>query len=406
VTKRVRKWLSWVVKLGVCAAALWYLSDKITLEDRVRLQADPSRTHRLLSESPETLRIELGDAVGSVQEVRRSELATEEQLRQLGGGKRSIERGLQSIARGIDWGWAGWALLAAGPSVFIMAWRLRILLATQSILLSARDAILLTFAGNFFNFSLPGTTGGDLYKAYHIARQTHKRTEGITIVLLDRVIGLISFLLIATGTILVLWLLGKPMIGAYGKWVGYFMLAFIVASCLFFSRRMRKWIRYEALLTRLPMADKLRRIDETALSVRFHTWPMAASLLGTFANHLMIVASIYLLARGLGIHPHGNLRQTDLFLACLLASSVGFLFAAVPISVQGFGLLEAVFYKVLVEGGWASPSQMLALTLSYRLVQVFWSLPGIIVPWLGFQRPSEESLAATVDSAAGPLGAG
>ncbi len=32
-------------------------------------------------------------------------------------------------------------------------------------------------------------------------------------------------------------------------------------------------------------------------------------------------------------------------------------------------------------------SEMLALTLGARLVQVVWALPGAIVPWLGFGRP-------------------
>jgi hypothetical protein len=68
---------------------------------------------------------------------------------------------------------------------------------------------------------------------------------------------------------------------------------------------------------------------------------------------------------------------------------VGYLFAAVPISIQGFGLLEAVFIKVMVDGQWCDNSTMLALTLGMRLVQIVWSLPGIIVPWLGLERPPE-----------------
>jgi hypothetical protein len=74
---------------------------------------------------------------------------------------------------------------------------LRLLLSMQQISTSLRDATLLTFAGNFSNVAVPGTTGGDLYKAYHIARQTHKTAEGVAIVFLDRAVGLISFLLLA-----------------------------------------------------------------------------------------------------------------------------------------------------------------------------------------------------------------
>jgi len=387
LSKTAKKWLSRLVKLAVCVGALWYLSDKVTLTDHVRLKSDPDRRLRLVAETPGFYR--LVDDNGAEREVPESELASTEQL---GKGERPIERGLASIARGANWTWGLWAILALGPTTFIMAWRLRILLATQEIHLSFRDSLLLTFAGNFFNFAMPGTTGGDIYKAYYIAKQTHRRTEGVTIILLDRAVGLISFLLLAAATIFASW--RSSMIGGYGQVVGYMLLAFLVGAGLFFSRRFRRLIRYDAILTRLPLADKLKRIDETTFSFRYHHAKAVFALAMTIVSHFCMVTSIYCTAHALGIHPTGNQTESMLYWTCLLSSVVGYLLAAVPISVQGFGLLEAVFYKVMVEGGWCTASQMLALTLSMRLIQVLWSLPGILVPWLGFGRPPEEELTA------------
>ncbi|MBN2563734.1 MAG: flippase-like domain-containing protein [Phycisphaerae bacterium] len=387
MTQIAKKWVLRLLKLAVCAGALWYLSTKVSINDYVRLADSPDKQHVLVNETGDTLRVRDMET-GQERDVPSTALAEADQLEE---GQRAIEPGLRSIVRRADWVWTGWALLAVGPSVFIMGWRIRLLLATQQIPITYRDATLLTFAGNFFNFAMPGTTGGDLYKAYHIAKRTHKRAEGVTIVLLDRVIGLISFLLLAAGTIIVLKLLSKPMIGVYGTVVGYFMIAFIVASCLFFSRRVRRWIRYDALLQKLPLADKLRRIDETALSFRYHTWQTMVCLLGTLVNHFLIVTAIYFLAQGLGIHPRGDQTAGDLYMACLLAATVGFLFSAIPISFYGIGQMEAVFFKVLVEGGWSNSSQMVALTFGFRLIQIVWSLPGITVPWLGFGRPRDLS---------------
>lgn len=378
-----KKWISRLVKLVVCGGALWYLSGIVALDDRVRLAEAPEQAHVLLEEGGDTLLIRDARS-GQQRQVPRSALATPDQLPE---GQQSIELGLESIVRQADWTWTAWALLAMGPSVFIMGWRIRLLLATQQIPITYRDATLLTFAGNFLNFFVLGTTGGDLYKAYHIAQRTSKRAEGVTVVLVDRIIGLISFLLLATGTILVLTLMDKPMIGLYGRWVGYFMIAFVVGAALFFSLRVRRWIRYEALLRKLPLADKLRRIDETALNFRYHPGRTLASLLGTLVNHFLIITSIYFLARGLGIGPRGGQTEGDLYLACLLAASVGFLFSAVPISIQGIGQMELIFYRVLVEGGWCTNEQMVALTFGTRLIQIIWSLPGVVVPWLGFARP-------------------
>ncbi|MFQ5429361.1 MAG: lysylphosphatidylglycerol synthase transmembrane domain-containing protein [Phycisphaerae bacterium] len=378
----IKKWISRLVKLAVCAGALAYLSTKVSLNDYVRLTEDPNKKHILLSQTDETLRIRDADT-GREREVPRAALA--DQATQLKKDQRPIERGLKSIVREMDGSWAIWGLLTIGPVTFVISWRLKWLLETQDIRISYRDALLLTFAGNFFNFSMPGTTGGDLYKAYHIAKRTAKRTEGVTIVILDRVVGLISFLFIAAGAILAAR--GTDIVGRFGLWVGYVLIALILAGLLFFSRRLRRVIRYDRWLDRLPFAAMIRRIDETAFSFRRHRRTVAVSLAITVISHLFIVTSIYFLARGLGIHPNLGRGAGELYAAVLISTVVGYLFAAIPISIQGFGLLEAVFFKVLVEGQWAGASQMLALTLSARLIQIIWSLPGLAVPWLGLERP-------------------
>ncbi|MCG8407920.1 MAG: flippase-like domain-containing protein [Phycisphaerales bacterium] len=394
MNKSAKKWISRLVKFAVCAGALWYLSTKVSLDDYVRLAESPETKYRLVSQSEETLRIRDVDG-GHVREVSRHAVAKQEQLKK---DQRPIELGLKTIVRTTNWSWTGWALLSFGPVTFILSWRLRLLLATQGIQISYVHTLLLTFAGNFFNFAMPGTTGGDLYKAYHIAKRTHKRTEGVTVVILDRAIGLISFLLIAVVAIGVAGVTGTTIIGTYGTWVGLTMVALMVGGMLFFSNRVRRWIRYDAWLGKLPFADKLKRIDETAFSFRYHRPQALISLGVTLLSHCFIVTCIYFLARGFGIHPNLGRGANELYMACTISTAVGFLFAAVPISVQGFGLLEAVFFKVMVEGQWSNASQMLALTLGARLVQIVWSLPGLLVPWLGMERPSGVSDRAPLGS--------
>lgn len=388
-----KKWLMGLVKFAVCAGALWYLSGKLSINDYVRLQDDPQQRLRLVEESEDSLSV-LDAGTGELRHVPRSALARAEQL---GKNQRPIEYGLRYVLHSVDWSWMWWAFVANGPAVFLMAWRLRLLLTTQQIHIPLRDAVWLTFAGNFFNFSMPGTTGGDLYKAYHIAKRTHKRAEGVTIVFLDRVIGLISFLLLAAAAIFASW--GKDMIGVYGRWVGYLLVALIIAFCLFFSRRIRQLIRYERLLQRLPFADKLRRVDETAFNFRYHPRETLLALFGTIVLHVVVGLSLYFLALGLGIRPGPDRSHADLFLASLLCFVVGYLFAAVPISVQGFGILEAVFIRVLVAGEWCSMNQMIAMSLGIRVVQIAWSLPGVFVPWLGFKMPPHETAAVAARSA-------
>ncbi len=384
VTATAKRWLSRAVKFGFCAVAIWYLSTKVSLDDKARLAAEPARAYLLIADDDATLRLRDPDS-GVEKTVSHSDLAERSKLDK---GQQPIEYGLKTLARQADRTWLLLAILAIGPTTFFMAWRLKLLLAVQNIAIGLRESILLTFAGNFFNFAMPGTTGGDLYKAYHIAKRTTKRTEGVTIVFLDRVIGLISFLILAALAMLLAH--RRNMLGPYGQWVGYLMVALFIGGALYFSRRVRTLVRYEALLHRLPFADKLRRIDETAFSFRFHPKQAIAALLVTLISHGFFVTAIYFLARSFGIAPHGDQTHGELYLAIMLSVFVGYLFASIPISIQGFGLLQAVFIRVLVEGGWASMNQMLAITLGARLVQVLWALPGVLVPWLGLPKPKDD----------------
>jgi len=384
--KHAKKWVLNLVKFGVCGVALWYLSTKVTLDDRVRFQNEPERAWVVVNETGAGVDRRLELRASDSDETRQVALAD---LEGASDNKGKLERGLKSVVRSTQWNWMVAAILIFTPVSFILAWRLRVLLSTQEIDISYRDSLLLTFAGNFFNFTLPGTTGGDLYKAYHIAKRTHKRTEGVTIVILDRVFGLISFLLLAAVTIFAAR--NTSVIGDFGAYVGYLMLALIVAGMLFFSQRVRGLLRFDHWLGRLPFSEKLRRIDATAFGLRRKRSQSALSLLITIVSHFFLVTSIFFLARSFGIDPKPDRGVEQLYVAILISAVVGYLFAAVPISFQGFGLFEAVFFKVLVEGGWCDASAMLVLTLSARLVQILWSLPGVIVPWMGLERPTAES---------------
>lgn len=372
------------MKFGVCALAIWFFARIVTLNDRVRLADDPDQLWTVVAESNDGDRraFDLEHETLGKRTVTSADFATDDQLAK---GQRAIQPGLKSIVARADSTWAILALAVFAPVPFIIAWRLRLLLSTQTIALTYRDAMLLTFAGNFFNFTLPGTTGGDIYKAFHIAKKTHKRAEGVTIVFLDRVFGLVSFLIIAAVTVFAAR--HTRIVGDFGTIVGYLLLALVVGGLAFSSKTVRQWVRYDNLLARLPLSDKIRRIDQTAFNLRNHAGKALTALIGTAISHFCFVTAVYCLARCFGIEPTGTQTQSGLYLATLISTVVGSLVAAIPISIQGFGQLEAVFYKIMVEGGWCQNSAMIVLTISARLIQVFWSLPGIIAPWLGLERP-------------------
>jgi hypothetical protein len=72
--------------------------------------------------------------------------------------------------------------------------------------------------------------------------------------------------------------------------------------------------------------------------------------------------------------------------------ALGMLVAAVPITYQGLGTLDATL-QVFFRGVYGNFSQVLFLGFAIRLVQLFWALPGALVPLTGSHGPSPEKLA-------------
>jgi uncharacterized protein (TIRG00374 family) len=81
--------------------------------------------------------------------------------------------------------------------VLLMASRLCWLFRPQGMHLSLRMSLQLTLVGFFFTTFLPGAAGGDIARLFYATRENNGRqTEIVTVIILDRVIGLFSMLLL------------------------------------------------------------------------------------------------------------------------------------------------------------------------------------------------------------------
>jgi glycosyltransferase 2 family protein len=90
------------------------------------------------------------------------------------------------------------SFLLVGISIIAGVVRWRIVLEAQGLHLPLGRATTISFVAQFFNSFLLGSTGGDLIKAYYAARETHhKKTEAVTTVFVDRLVGLWAMLLFA-----------------------------------------------------------------------------------------------------------------------------------------------------------------------------------------------------------------
>jgi glycosyltransferase 2 family protein len=95
-----------------------------------------------------------------------------------------------------------WPLSVLGMAVLLvdiafMSIRVSLLFHAQRLSLSLWNAIQLTLIGFFFSTFLPGAAGGDLAKLYYATRENEgRRAEVASVLLFDRIIGLLSLVLI------------------------------------------------------------------------------------------------------------------------------------------------------------------------------------------------------------------
>ncbi len=150
------------------------------------------------------------------------------------------------------------AFLVFLPAPVLQAVRLVWMLRAQDISLSHWESLKLTLAGNFFNSFVPaGAVGGDLVKGYYITQRTSQKTEAVTAVLLDRGLGLFTFVIIAMVGLL---FASGEQTRAVRPWLYGLSAVGLVAVVFVISRRLRSVLRFERWVDRLPRAEQFGRV--------------------------------------------------------------------------------------------------------------------------------------------------
>src|SRR5689334_23726030 len=104
---------------------------------------------------------------------------------------------LWAIARRASILWLCAALAIYFVNVLASVWRWHLLLDAQQIEVPSRTLLASYLVALFFNNFLPSNIGGDVIRIRDSARAAGSKTLAATVVLADRVIGLIGLVLVA-----------------------------------------------------------------------------------------------------------------------------------------------------------------------------------------------------------------
>ena len=386
-----------VLRYGLLVAAIVYLVTTITWQDSVTL-ADGTTKVRLLEQRLD----EHGQPFEFVVEMEGQSVTLGSPDIAYADDLPDIKYGISDVVWRLDLSKGLLAILLFLPVPILQSIRLVWMLGVQEVKLSYWNAMKLSYAGNFFNFALPGFFGGDLVKAYYITRFTHQKTEAVTTVFLDRVVGLSGLMILATVTFLFSWDRGEwsatyrntLATGLLLIWVGL-----ATGSVFVFSRRLRHLIRLPELAEKLPAAEQVLRIGRATVTMRHHRGLVLLSLANTLVLQLIVVVAAYMMSQALHMEGH--------FTIYFIFVPIGFLIAAIPISPpNAAGVMEAAYVQFFTLGGLNPASAAVAFALANRVTQLVWALPGIFVPLLGAHLPSAAELkeleAAAEQSAESP----
>lgn len=301
-----------------------------------------------------------------------------------------IERGLAGMTlRAFDR--HPYYLLAAifiFPSVFfIVAYRWRRLMQAFEINVTMRRAFALSMVGAFYNTFMPGSTGGDLLKAYYAAKQTPHRTRAVLSVLIDRIIGLLALVILGGAAASYQYLTSTEMDDATVQCgrvalgsviiIGGTLLGLIV----FYQRTVRRMVRLDLLLSKLPMQTQVQKAVGAMELYRQTPWLPVWAVLITLPVHATVVIS----ATFAGMAFELPLKWQYYWVVVPVVVLAG----AIPISPQGAGVME-FFAWILTRRQGCTMGHVLALTMSIRLVQILWNLTGVVfVLRGGYHAPSK-----------------
>jgi len=303
---------------------------------------------------------------------------------------------LQAMAPVVSNAWILFVLLALAIfGVTVEAERLRILFRSAGLGLPRPLAYRVVPVGTFFNFCVPGGTGGDVVKLYYLARANPGvGVEVATVVVVDRVIALTAVLLLVLG-------LAVPSVGLVRSssilqavvLTAMAMLgAIAIVLLLAWSRAFRATRVYGALMRRAPFHRYVERIADAVHAFRDRKRALLAALFVSFFGHMGVAATYVAVA--------SVILPSVQWPVVSFLSMLGMVANAVPITPGGLGVGEAAFEQLFRVSGATGGAALLVL---WRLSMIPIAIVGATLYITGRIRtapPAVETAPATAERTA------
>ena len=278
----------------------------------------------------------------------------------------SDPRSVWGAAEGADWRFVALACALVVVDRVLMAYRWLTLLApldparrpsTGAVM---RIFFISTFVGTF----LPASVGGDAVRAYGLSKEGVGGTDAIASVLMDRLLGVVSILIVAiAGAVL-----ARELIDIRALFPAFAVVTVACAAALSVVFSPRAALGIAGAVTLLPRGQETAAKLVTAIQ-RYATLhvPMVNVLICSVAVQVLRVLQTYCLGLALGLAvPLG------VYFALV---PIILLIVLMPITINGIGTTQAGFVWLFGRAGVMS-APAFALSVLFLGIAVVGNLPG------------------------------
>jgi uncharacterized protein (TIRG00374 family) len=237
----------------------------------------------------------------------------------------------------------------------------------------------ITLIGYFFNLFLPSAIGGDFFRAYYLGkREGRGLSTTLTTTIIDRTAGVTAMLIIG----LIFALSFNIKVDGYSLLPIFLLvtLAFVMGLIALFHKRMHSKI--SALLRRFELKEleeKMELVYEGLNRFRFNRTAIFSVIGLSLIIQFLVVVAMWIAALSIGIEAP--------FHIFLIFIPIINLSMAIPLTINGVGLRESIYYLLFSQIGVSMESAVTLGLLNFAVVAMT-SLPGGIV--YSFYKKEEE----------------
>lgn len=257
-------------------------------------------------------------------------------------------------------------------SIIAVAFRLRYVVQVHGTKLSVGAAYYVNLIALFFNNVLPSSIGGEMMKAYYLYKNSNGTVSVFSAVVVDRLFGLITMLLISISTIFFF----DSAQGSHKIMGSIVMLSattITLAIFVFNKRIVDTLCQLHIPLLPAIFIEKIREIYRAMYEYREHKGIFGRCIALTLLGQTAYILANYLLARSLGI---------DIPLPFFFFFVPILLLMGVTPSVNGIGVREATFLFYLTEFTTSEKALALALLTTFFMILVG-LISGVIYAFKG-----------------------